>query len=87
LQVIHLGEFSALVSAGALSFEDGLRLVAARANAMQKACEMQPSTMAAILGLDDFTVEDICQRITEVVVTANYNCPGQLVISGSYCRY
>jgi len=78
-----LGEFSALVSAGALSFEDGLRLVAARANAMQKACEIQPSTMAAILGLDDFTVEDICQRISEVVVPANYNCPGQLVISGS----
>jgi [acyl-carrier-protein] S-malonyltransferase len=59
-----LGEFSSLVSAGALSFEDGLRLVAARANAMQKACEIQPSTMAAILGLDDFTVEDICQRLT-----------------------
>jgi len=78
-----LGEFSALVSAGALSFEDGLRLVAARANAMQKACELQPSTMAAILGLDDFTVEDICERATEVVVPANYNCPGQLVISGS----
>jgi [acyl-carrier-protein] S-malonyltransferase len=78
-----LGEFSALVSAGALSFDDGLRLVAARANAMQKACEIQPSTMAAILGLDDFTVEDICQRISEVVVPANYNCPGQLVISGS----
>ncbi|SEO54804.1 [Acyl-carrier-protein] S-malonyltransferase [Mucilaginibacter gossypiicola] len=78
-----LGEFSALVAAGALSFEDGLRLVAARANAMQKACEIQPSTMAAILGLDDFTVEDICERISEVVVPANYNCPGQLVISGS----
>jgi [acyl-carrier-protein] S-malonyltransferase len=78
-----LGEFSALVSAGALSFEDGLRLVAARANAMQKACELQPSTMAAILGLDDFTVEDICHRVSEVVVPANYNCPGQLVISGS----
>lgn len=78
-----LGEFSALVAAGALTFEDGLRLVAARANAMQKACEIQPSTMAAILGLDDFTVEDICQRISEVVVPANYNCPGQLVISGS----
>jgi [acyl-carrier-protein] S-malonyltransferase len=78
-----LGEFSALVSAGALSFEDGLRLVAARANAMQKACEIQPSTMAAILGLDDFTVEDICHRATDVVVPANYNCPGQLVISGS----
>jgi len=78
-----LGEFSALVSAGALSFEDGLRLVAARANAMQKACEIQPSTMAAILGLDDFTVEDICHRATDVVVPANYNCPGQLVISGN----
>jgi [acyl-carrier-protein] S-malonyltransferase len=78
-----LGEFSALVSAKALSFEDGLRLVAARANAMQKACEIQPSTMAAILGLDDFTVEDICHRISDVVVAANYNCPGQLVISGT----
>ena len=78
-----LGEFSALVAAGALSFEDGLKLVAQRANAMQKACEIQPSTMAAVLGLDDFTVEDICQRVSEVVVPANYNCPGQLVISGS----
>jgi len=78
-----LGEFSALVSCGSLSFQDGLRLVAARANAMQKACEIQPSTMAAILGLDDFTVEDICQRQTDVVVPANYNCPGQLVISGT----
>ncbi len=78
-----LGEFSALVAAGALSFEDGLRLVAARANAMQKACEIQPSTMAAIIGLDDFTVEDICHRISDVVVPANYNCPGQLVISGT----
>ncbi|MGZ3999927.1 MAG: ACP S-malonyltransferase [Mucilaginibacter sp.] len=78
-----LGEFSALVSAGALSFEDGLKLVAARANAMQKACEIQPSTMAAILGLDDFTVEDICERATDIVVPANYNCPGQLVISGT----
>jgi [acyl-carrier-protein] S-malonyltransferase len=78
-----LGEFSALVSAGALSFEDGLKLVAARANAMQKACEIQPSTMAAVLGLDDFTVEDICQQVSEVVVPANYNCPGQLVISGT----
>src|SRR5476651_521572 len=78
-----LGEFSALVSAGALSFEDGIRLVAARANAMQKACEIQPSTMAAILGLDDFTVEDICHRVSDVVVPANYNCPGQLVISGT----
>jgi len=78
-----LGEFSALVSARALSFEDGLRLVSARANAMQKACEIRPSTMAAILGLDDFTVEDICSRVSDIVVPANYNCPGQLVISGS----
>lgn len=78
-----LGEFSALVAAGALSFESGLKLVAARANAMQKACEIQPSTMAAVLGLDDFTVEDICQQVSEVVVPANYNCPGQLVISGT----
>ncbi|MGV3509719.1 MAG: ACP S-malonyltransferase [Sphingobacteriaceae bacterium] len=78
-----LGEFSALVAAGALSFEDGLKLVAARANAMQKACEIQPSTMAAILGLDDYTVEDVCQMVSEIVVPANYNCPGQLVISGS----
>ncbi len=78
-----LGEFSALVSAKALSFDDGLRLVSARANAMQKACEISPSTMAAILGLDDFTVEDICSRVSDVVVPANYNCPGQLVISGS----
>jgi [acyl-carrier-protein] S-malonyltransferase len=78
-----LGEFSALVAAHAISFEDGLRLVSARANAMQKACEVRPSTMAAILGLDDFTVEDICQRVSDIVVPANYNCPGQLVISGS----
>jgi [acyl-carrier-protein] S-malonyltransferase len=78
-----LGEFSALVAVKALSFEDGLRLVAARANAMQKACEIQPSTMAAIIGLDDFTVEDICHRISDIVVPANYNCPGQLVISGT----
>ncbi|MGV8878051.1 MAG: ACP S-malonyltransferase [Sphingobacteriaceae bacterium] len=78
-----LGEFSALAATGAFSFEDGLRLVAARANAMQRACEIQPSTMAAVLGLDDFTVEDICQLITDVVVPANYNCPGQLVISGT----
>ena len=78
-----LGEFSALVAANALSFQDGLRLVAARANAMQKACEVQPSTMAAILGLDDFTVEDICKRVSDIVVPANYNCPGQLVISGT----
>jgi [acyl-carrier-protein] S-malonyltransferase len=78
-----LGEFSSLVASGALLFEDGLRLVAARANAMQKACEIQPGAMAAILALDDFTVEDICQRLTDVVVPANYNCPGQLVISGT----
>lgn len=78
-----LGEFSSLVASGALSFEDGLRLVAARANAMQKACEIQPGTMAAVLALDDFTVEDICHQVSEVVVPANYNCPGQLVISGS----
>ena len=78
-----LGEFSALVAASALSFEDGLRLVITRANAMQKACELQPSTMAAILGLADDVVEKICAEIEEVVVAANYNCPGQLVISGS----
>ncbi len=78
-----LGEFSALVANGALSFEDGLKLVAARANAMQKACEANPSTMAAILGLEDEVVEKICAGIDEVVVAANYNCPGQLVISGS----
>ncbi|WP_432712673.1 ACP S-malonyltransferase [Pedobacter sp.] len=78
-----LGEFSALVAASALSFEDGLRLVIARANAMQKACELQPSTMAAILGLADDVVERICAEIPEIVVPANYNCPGQLVISGS----
>lgn len=78
-----LGEFSALVAAGALSFEDGLKLVAQRANAMQKACELQPSTMAAILGLDDETVEKVCAQIEDVVVAANYNCPGQLVISGT----
>jgi [acyl-carrier-protein] S-malonyltransferase len=79
-----LGEFSALVAAKALSFEDGLRLVSQRAMAMQKACEAEPSTMAAILGLDDKVVEDICAGISdEVVVAANYNSPGQLVISGS----
>lgn len=78
-----LGEFSALVAAGALSFEDGLRLVSARAMTMQKACELQPSTMAAVLGLDDSKVEEICAGIDEIVVAANYNCPGQLVISGS----
>ncbi len=79
-----LGEFSALVAAGALSFEDGLTLVYKRALAMQKACELNPSTMAAILGLEDGKVEEICASISEeVVVAANYNCPGQLVISGS----
>ncbi|HEY9048410.1 MAG TPA: ACP S-malonyltransferase [Ohtaekwangia sp.] len=78
-----LGEFSALVANKTLSFEDGLRLVAKRAAAMQRACEINPSTMAAILGLDDKVVEDICASIDEVVVAANYNCPGQLVISGS----
>ncbi|MFI5451693.1 ACP S-malonyltransferase [Pedobacter sp. UC225_61] len=78
-----LGEFSALVAANALSFEDGMKLVIARANAMQKACELQPSTMAAILGLADEVVEEICSSIDAVVVPANYNCPGQLVISGS----
>ena len=77
-----LGEFSALVAAGALSFEDGLRLVSARAQAMQKACEMKPSTMAAVLALPDETVEEICASVDGVVVCANYNCPGQLVISG-----
>lgn len=78
-----LGEFSALVANGSLSFDDGLRLVIERANAMQYACELQPSTMAAILALDDKVVEDICAGIDGVVVCANYNCPGQLVISGS----
>ena len=77
-----LGEFSALVAAGALSFEDGLRLVAARANAMQKACELTESTMAAVLALPDEKVEEICAGIEGTVVCANYNCPGQLVISG-----
>jgi [acyl-carrier-protein] S-malonyltransferase len=78
-----LGEFSALVAAGALSFEDGLKLVSKRALAMQKACEAQPSTMAAIVGMDDETVEQVCAETEGVVVAANYNCPGQLVISGS----
>lgn len=78
-----LGEFSALVANGALSFEDGLRLVHARALAMQKACEANPSTMAAILGLPDETVENVLADIDDVVVTANYNCPGQIVISGT----
>jgi [acyl-carrier-protein] S-malonyltransferase len=78
-----LGEFSALVASGALALEDGLRLVSTRALAMQKACEVTPSTMTAVLGLPDETVEEILAGIDEVVVTANYNCPGQLVISGS----
>lgn len=78
-----LGEFSALVANGTLNFEDGLRLVSQRALAMQKACEAVPSTMAAILGIDDKIVENICKEIEGVVVPANYNCPGQLVISGS----
>ena len=77
-----LGEFSALVAAGALSFEDGLRLVSARAQAMQKACEINPSTMAAVLALPDEKVEEICAGVDGTVVCANYNCPGQLVISG-----
>jgi len=78
-----LGEFSALVAVGSLSFEDGLQLVAKRANAMQKACEAQPGGMAAILGLADKTVEEVCKRVDDIVVPANYNCPGQLVISGT----
>lgn len=77
-----LGEFSALVANGALTFEDGLKLVSQRALAMQKACELQPSTMAAVLGLDDAIVEKVCAETKGVVVAANYNCPGQLVISG-----
>ena len=78
-----LGEFSALVANGTLNFEDGLKLVAQRAMAMQKACEVEPSTMAAIVGLEDEVVEAVCTEIDDVVVPANYNCPGQLVISGS----
>jgi [acyl-carrier-protein] S-malonyltransferase len=78
-----LGEFSALVANKALDFEDALMLVVARANAMQEACRLQPSTMAAILGLDDHIVEEICSTVSEVVVPANYNCPGQIVISGT----
>ena len=77
-----LGEFSALVANGTLNFEDGLKLVSQRAIAMQKACELQPSTMAAVLGLDDAIVEKICATTEGIVVAANYNCPGQLVISG-----
>lgn len=81
-----LGEFSALTAVGALNFEDGLKLVAARANAMQKACEMNPGTMAAIIALPDEKIEEVCKEVTDegkVVIPANYNCPGQLVISGS----
>lgn len=78
-----LGEFSALVACGSLSFEDGLRLVTKRAEAMQLACESRPGTMAAVLGLADDVVEEICHSIDDIVVPANYNCPGQLVISGS----
>jgi [acyl-carrier-protein] S-malonyltransferase len=78
-----LGEFSALVANGTLSFEDGLRLVYQRAMAMQKACEAEPSTMAAVLGLEDHQVEEVCAQVDGIVVAANYNCPGQLVISGA----
>ncbi|MCK5691712.1 MAG: ACP S-malonyltransferase, partial [Bacteroidales bacterium] len=78
-----LGEFSALVANKALSFEDGLRLVSKRAMAMQKACEVQSSTMAAIIGMEDSQVEEVCEAIDEIVVAANYNSPGQIVISGS----
>ncbi|ALM08937.1 ACP S-malonyltransferase [Sediminicola sp. YIK13] len=77
-----LGEFSALVANGVLTFEDGLKLVSQRALAMQKACELQPSTMAAVLGVEDAVVEEVCSKIKGIVVPANYNCPGQLVISG-----
>jgi [acyl-carrier-protein] S-malonyltransferase len=78
-----LGEFSALTACGALSFEDGLSLVSKRASAMQKACELRPSTMAAVLGMEDNIVEEVCASVSEVVVPANYNSPGQIVISGS----
>ena len=78
-----LGEFSALVAAGALSFEEGLKLVSKRAMAMQKACEIRPSTMAAVLALPDEKVEDLCAEIDDIVAPANYNCPGQVVISGT----
>ena len=78
-----LGEFSALVANKVLSFEDGLRLVSKRAKAMQKACELQPGTMAAVIGMEDSAVERVCASITDIVVPANYNCPGQLVISGT----
>lgn len=79
-----LGEFSALVANNVLSFEDGLKLVSQRAQAMQKACELEPSTMAAVLGLEDELVESVCSETEGIVVAANYNCPGQLVISGAY---
>ncbi len=79
-----LGEFSALVASGVLTFEDGLKLVAQRAQAMQEACGLQRGTMAAVLGLEDAAVEEVCDSIEGVVVAANYNCPGQLVISGAY---
>ncbi len=79
-----LGEFSALVANGTLTFEDGLKLVSKRALAMQKACEIKPSTMAAVLGLEDSIVEEVCSKIEGIVVAANYNCPGQLVISGEF---
>ena len=78
-----LGEFSALVAAGALSFEEGLKLVSKRAMAMQKACEIRPSTMAAVLALPDEKVEELCAEIDDIVAPANYNCPGQVVISGT----
>lgn len=78
-----LGEFTALAASGVLSFEDGLKLVAERANAMRKACDEEPGTMAAILGLEDAQIEECCTALEEVIVPANYNCPGQLVISGS----
>ncbi len=78
-----LGEFSALVAAGALSFEEGLKLVSARAHAMQKACELRPSTMAAVLALPDEKVEELCAEVDDIVAPANYNCPGQVVISGT----
>lgn len=78
-----LGEFSALVAAGALSFEEGLKLVSKRAHAMQKACEMRPSTMAAVLALPDSKVEELCAEVDDIVAPANYNCPGQVVISGT----
>jgi len=79
-----LGEFSALVAAGVFSFEDGLRLVSQRANAMQKACMQNPSGMAVVMGLEDTLVKEICETIEDIVVPANYNCPGQLVISGTF---